>query len=125
MKFAVRRNLKLAPKYFGPFQIVQKIGTIAYKLDLPHGSKIYPVFHVSCLKKKVGDRVNPNPKLPTMMDDGTLAPEPEKIVNRRLKKKGSRAGVDLLVHWKGSDVDDATLVDDLRQHYPELVDEFC
>ena len=94
----MRRNLKLAPRYFGSFKITQKIGTVAYKLDLPKESKVYLVFHVSCLKKQVGDRVNPNPKIPTVMEDGTMAPEPEGILYRRLKKKGNRAGVDLLVH---------------------------
>ena len=122
---AVRKNLKLAPRYFGPFQIIQRIGTVAYKLDLPKESKVYPVFHVSCLKKKIGDRVNPNPRLPPVMEDGTMAPEPEGILDRRLKKKGNRAGVDLLVHWKGTEVEDATWIDgdEIRQLFPELVDE--
>ena len=122
---AVRRNLKLAPRYFGPYQIIQRIVTVAYKLDLPEGSKVYPVFHVSCLKKKIGDRVNPNPKLPEMMNDGRLSPELEEILDRRLKKKGNKAGVDLLVKWKGTGVEDATWIDadELRQRHPELVGE--
>uniref|UniRef100_A0A6N2KZ88 Integrase catalytic domain-containing protein n=1 Tax=Salix viminalis TaxID=40686 RepID=A0A6N2KZ88_SALVM len=119
---AMRKTMKLSPRYYGPFQVLQKIGTVAYKLDLPPESKIYPVFHVSCLKKKVGDRININPKLPSMMDDRTLTPEPELILERRLKRKGSRAGVDLLVQWKGASKEDATWVDaeEMRQGYPEL-----
>lgn len=122
---AVRKNLKLASRYFGPFQIIQRIGIVTYKLDLPKESKVYPVFHVSCLKKKIRDRVNPNPRLPPVMEDGTMAPELEGILDRRLKKKGNRAGVDLLVHWKGTEVEDATLIDgdELRHLFPELVDE--
>jgi len=44
---AFRKNAKLALKYFSHFQIDNKIGAIAYKLQLPSQSKIHNVFHAS------------------------------------------------------------------------------
>ena len=45
---------KLAPKFYGPYQIIRKISPIAYELKLPDKSRIHKVFHVSNLKKQLG-----------------------------------------------------------------------
>ncbi|KAA0046076.1 peroxidase 64 [Cucumis melo var. makuwa] len=48
---ALRRNEKLSPKYFRPYKTVERIGAMAYKLELPNSTTIHPVFHVFQLEE--------------------------------------------------------------------------
>lgn len=82
----------------------KKVGSVAYKLDLPVGSKLHPVFHVYKLKKKVGQDVQPCPVLPSLTEEGYLHPFPE----ARLVKRGNAADVEDLVQWQGTSEPDAT-----------------
>ena len=74
---------KLAPRFYGPYQVVQKVGEVSYKLDLPAGSQIHPVFHVSNLKAKLGAQVVPRPALPAMTMDQIPNLEPVAILATR------------------------------------------
>ena len=42
-------------KYYGPYQVIKRIIVVAYKLTLPEENSVHLVFHVSLLKKKVGN----------------------------------------------------------------------
>ena len=74
---------KLAPRNYSPFQVIQRIGEVSYKLYLPSGSLIHPVFYVSRLKAKLGDKVVPRPTLPAVNADLLPTPEPMLILDRK------------------------------------------
>jgi hypothetical protein len=57
-------NQKLPFKYFGPFTILEKVGSVAYKLNIPESSSVHPVFHVSLLKRMVSPEHKVCPLLP-------------------------------------------------------------
>jgi hypothetical protein len=44
---------KLAPKFYGPYTVLKRVGQLAFQLALPGHSKLHPVFHVSFLKKVI------------------------------------------------------------------------
>ncbi|MCI46457.1 hypothetical protein A2U01_0067697, partial [Trifolium medium] len=96
-----RINAKLSAKYYGPYPIIEKIGAVAYKLKLPIGSRIHPVFHVSLLKKAVGE-YHEDEELPALMDDDQVEHyEPEVVLATRKIRQHGEEVKQVLVHWKG------------------------
>jgi len=61
---------KLSPKFYRLYQILQCIGEVAYKLALPPTAKIHPIFHVSCLKKVVGNHCRIQTSLSELDEEG-------------------------------------------------------
>ena len=79
----VQGHQKLTPKFYGPYQILQRIGIVAYKLALPTSSKIHHVFHVSCLNKVVGPNCQVQSTLPEMTEEGSIWIHPVAILQTR------------------------------------------
>lgn len=87
---------------------MEKVGEVAYRLNLPPGSLIHPVFHISQLKKRVGTGSTTSPSLPVLGSDGRLRVVPVEILGRRLVKKGNEAVAELLIKRSNLPESDAT-----------------
>jgi len=56
---------------------------MAYKLELPTTCRVHPVFHVSCLKKVIGDKLLVQTILPELDKEGKIILEPEEVTETR------------------------------------------
>ena len=109
---------KLAPKYYGPFKVVDTVGKVAYQLDLPPEADIHDIFHVSQLKKAMGFTGQYIP-LPIHVH-GHRGYEPAAILDRKMVRRGNRADVHLLIHWKNLSPAEATweFASEIRKRFP-------
>ncbi|KAK8935082.1 hypothetical protein KSP39_PZI013667 [Platanthera zijinensis] len=115
-----RSNQKLAPRYYGPFHIIRRVGPVAYVLALPEGSRSHPTFHVSLLKQKLGDTIQASTVLPEATVPGELRPLPEEILILKWKRRGTQYRSELPVKWKHLSATHNTWVDllEFRELYP-------
>ncbi|KAA8538347.1 hypothetical protein F0562_027830 [Nyssa sinensis] len=90
---------------------------VAYKLELPRESRIHPVFHVSLLKKQVGNHVTVQTQLPTTSSE-KLMPHPQAILDQR------KQGKEVLVHWQGLSPAEATWenLEFMKNQFPDFAD---
>ena len=100
------------PRNLGPFKVIQKVSSNAYKLELPPTFKIHPVIHVRYLTRhldvaKYSSRI-PVPEPEVIMDDGSIEYEVESILNHRVRKYGKGSRLEYLIHWKGYSSHDDT-----------------
>jgi hypothetical protein len=73
-----------------------------------HRERIHNVFHVSCLKRAIGQHITPLEVLPPLDEEGQLVLMPEEILEVREKKLWRRSIREYLVKWKDLPIEDAT-----------------
>ncbi|KAJ4759850.1 polyprotein [Rhynchospora pubera] len=114
---------KLSSKYFGPYEILEKIGLVAYKLNLPTTSQIHPVVHVSLLKKHIGRKYTPSSVLPELNAEGNLHIAPIKVLARRHIKRNNEGVPQIQIQWQGMTVDESTWEDyyKIKADYPQFL----
>ncbi|GJS91362.1 hypothetical protein Tco_0773998 [Tanacetum coccineum] len=96
-----RKKGKLAPRYVGSFEILERIGLVAYRLRLPEElNSVHDTFHVSNLKKCLADASLHVP-LDEIKVDKTLrfVEEPVEIKDREIRKFKRRKIVLVKVRW--------------------------
>lgn len=86
---ARRSNQKLSYKFFGPYKILQKVGVVAYKLQLSPWSHIRPVVNVSLLKKAIPAHTTPEPDLSAACMSMEAGIQSLNILNTKLIAPGS------------------------------------
>nr|XP_033512010.1 uncharacterized protein LOC117276756 [Nicotiana tomentosiformis] len=90
MRFGKRG--KLSPRFIGPFEVLQRIGQVAYKLALPPSlSSVHPLFHVSMLRKYIGDPSHVLDFSTVQLEgDMTYDVEPMAILDRQVRRLRSK-----------------------------------
>ncbi|KAH0670724.1 hypothetical protein KY285_025700 [Solanum tuberosum] len=115
---------KLSPRFVGPYQILKRIGKVAYELYFPNElAPVHPVFHVSMLKKCIGDPVSIIP-LEGLGVDESLSYEEifVEILDRQIKRLRNKEVAFVKVLWRNHLVEGATwaVEADMKSRYPHL-----
>ena len=115
---------KLSPRYIGPFEIVERVGSVAYRLDLTEElSRVHNVFHISMLRKYIPD---PSDVLETpeieLWDDLSYEEHPVQILGREEKELRNKTITLVKVLWRNHIVEEATWEREhqMRDQYPHL-----
>ena len=115
---------KLAPRYIGPYLVLEQVGPVAYRLALPPSlAGIHDVFHVSQLRRYISDpshvlqaeKLKVEPNL-------TVRERPLRILAHQDVKLRKRSIPRVLIQWEHHTPREATweLESDIKEKYPEL-----
>lgn len=117
---------KLSPKFIGPYDIIERIGRLAYRLDLPNNlGKVHNVFHVSQLKRYVPDKSHVlDPEIIEVDETLSFEERPVKILDSKVRSTRNKDIKILKVLWSNQRTEEATweAEDEMRKKYPELFD---
>jgi len=109
---AARSNKKLPFRFYGPYKVLKRVGKVAYKLELPEGSRIHPVIHVSQLKKHIPKDVAVTEDLTSVSTDPFQVQLPMKILQTRVIQGGANMIKQVLVQWSSMPEEMATWEDE-------------
>ncbi|WMV35098.1 hypothetical protein MTR67_028483 [Solanum verrucosum] len=122
MRFGKKGKLSL--RYIGTYRISKRVGKVAYELQLPQElAAVHPVFHVSMLKKCMGD---PSLIIPTenigIKDSLSYEDIPVQILDRQVCKLRTKEVASVKVLWRNQFVEEATweAEEDMKKRYPHL-----
>jgi len=112
---------KLKPRLYGPYKVIRRVSEVAYELEIPKGSKIHNVFHISCLKKAVEQQVTTSKELPPLDEEGKLELVPKEVLEHRECRLRIRVIREYLIKWRGLPVEDATWEGEQILQHPGLM----
>ncbi|XP_070017686.1 uncharacterized protein [Nicotiana sylvestris] len=119
-----RKKGKLSPRYIGPFEILERVGEVAYRLALPPSlAAVHPVFNVSILRKYHGDLSHVLDFSSVQLDkDLSYVEEPMVMLDRQVRKLRSKNIASMKVQLRGQPIEEATweIEHDMCSHYPHL-----
>ena len=118
---------KLARRYIGPYEILSKIGAVAFRLVLPPElSGVHNVFHVSKLKKYVSNPTHVLQHEPLeIREDASYVERPSRIIDTKEQELRNRTIHWVKVLWENHEPKEATweLKDQVQRKYPHLLPE--
>ncbi|KAI5353071.1 hypothetical protein L3X38_005963 [Prunus dulcis] len=115
---------KLSPRYIGPYEIIERVGPVAYRLALPADlARLHDVFHISMLRKYISDPSHVQEEQPVELeDDFTYVEQPVQILDWKTQVLQSREIPLVKVLWRSHTVEEATWEpeDQMREQYLHL-----
>ena len=122
------RKGKLSPRFIGPFEILERIALVAYKLALPPSlSSVHDVFHVSMLRKYITDPTHVIDYKPLEIEENLSSQEkPIKILARAVKALRNRNIGFIKVLWWNHLIEEAMWEweEEIKEKCPKLIHEF-
>ena len=115
---------KLSPRFIGPYDIVEKVGKLAYRLALPNAlGKVHDVFHISQLKRYVAASSHVLDPEPLELDESlTYEEQPVRILDKKVRSTRRRDITMVKVLRSNHRSQEATweTEDSMREQYPHL-----
>ena len=120
------KNGRLSPRFIGPYEVIEKVGPVAYRLALPLDlEKIHNVFHISMLRRYRSDPSHVvSSETIELRPDLTYEEEPMEILAQEVKELWNKKILLVKVLWRNHKIEESTWESEetMRQQYPQLFD---